>query len=112
MDKRFKNTVFLLFALVLIAVFLMTMKSGNRRHSAFVKKEYHGVITDIKWPQYRRGCPDILINDKWIELTYEEEFLFKEIRLGDSIVKHISSDTVIIFRRDSLNNQTVNEFYE
>ncbi len=77
-----------------------------------MNREYQGTIMEIKWLQYRRGCPDILVNGNWVELTYDEQFLFKNIKVGDSIVKRSGSDRVLIFRRDPSNNLTSKEFHE
>jgi hypothetical protein len=85
-------------------------KGGERERKEFIAREYIGVIKDIRHIEYHRGNPDILISNEWVFLTLDEQLIFDEIKVGDSIVKKGGSEKIVIYRRDSLDNVRVMEF--
>ncbi|NOS90860.1 MAG: hypothetical protein HOP30_02960 [Cyclobacteriaceae bacterium] len=97
--------------IVIIIWFTHFLNSGSeRRFNEFKARGYSGVIKEIRRLQSHRGCPDILIRNEWIFLTLDEQVIFDQIHIGDSIVKQAGSDKITIFRMDSLSKIETLEF--
>lgn len=104
--------VLLVFLVAALAIWLVTFleKGEERRRAAFIAREYNGVIKDIRYIEYHRGCPDILIRNEWVFLTMDEQLIFKKIKVGDSIIKQSGNEKIAIYRKDSLNTLTLTEY--
>ncbi len=101
----------MLFIIVLVIWFTHFLNSGSaRRFNEFKARGYSGVIKEIRRIQSHKGCPDILIQNEWIFLTMDEQIIFDQIHVGDSIVKQAGSDKITIFRIDSLSKIETLEF--
>ena len=71
-----------------------------KAYKEFIRSNYHGVITEIKYVQGKRDLPDIMINGEWKFVNQNEAKVKHHIQVGDSITKESGTEIIKVYRKN------------
>ena len=108
--KLIKIIFWIIVAIAFVVFYWNGYREDKNAREKFRISNFHGIINEIKYNDGRRGFPDILVNDNWIYLGLNGEKIQNYILLGDSIEKVKDSNSIIVYRKDSLDNWVPKEF--
>ncbi len=109
--KHIKLIFFIIVACAFIVFFINGYYEDKKAQTAFVEKEFHGIINEIKYNEGRRGFPDLKISNNWIYLGLNGEKIQKYIKVSDSIAKDSGTETIKVYRKNNKGNWDEKVFY-
>lgn len=109
--KYIKLTFYIILACGAIAFIARGYLQQKKSESAFLEKNYNGIIVDIKHFRGNRGDPYVKIGDQWVMFGIHEDKVRNYIKVSDSIVKDPSTSTIKIYRRNTSGQWDEKIFY-
>lgn len=99
--KHIKLIFFFIVFFAFILFFVKGYQMDKKAQTAFIEKEFHGIIMEIKYIEGRRGFPDLKINGEWIYLGLNGEKIQNYIEISDSIIKRSGTETIKVYKKNS-----------
>jgi len=99
--KHIKLIFFIIVACAFIVFFINGYYKDKKAQTAFVEKEFHGIILEIKYVEGNRGDPYVQIGSQWFVFGINEDKVRDYIKVSDSITKDSGTETIKIFRKNN-----------
>ena len=98
--KRIKLIFFTIVACAFIVFFINGYYKDKKAQTAFIEKEYYGIILEIKYVEGNRGDPYVQIGSQWFVFGINEDKVRNYIKVSDSIVKDSATETIKVYRKN------------
>lgn len=73
--------------------------SQEKAIDSFIKREYHGIINGISFPENNRGSPRVKIGNQWYYFSIGEDKVQYHININDSIAKDSGTATISVYKK-------------
>ncbi len=101
MNTKHIKLIFFIIAICAFIVFNINEYYNDKQaQTAFIEKEFHGIILEIIYIEGHRGLPDLKINSKWIYMGVNGQKIQNYIKVSDSIVKDSGTETIKVYRKN------------
>ncbi len=98
--KHIKLIFFIIATCAFIVFFVNSYYMNKKAKTAFIEKEYRGIILEIKYVEGNRGDPYVLIGNQWFVFGLNEDKVRNYIKVSDSIVKDSGTETIKVYRKN------------
>ena len=100
MIEKIRRIVLFLVVSSFVIFFMHTFYAMYHGEKEYFKRQYYGIITEIRTLQGSHDLPDIKINNQWISLDIPDSKVKHYIQIDDSIVKESGTAIIKVFRKN------------
>lgn len=102
LDDKWKKIIKrIVIAIVIVVILTIASITFYNYYSFKNKRQYQGIITEITFPENRKGLPMVKIDTTTYYLYKPEKKVFSSLQIGDSIVKETGSLTIKLYHKEN-----------